>query len=213
MKQYRHSGIMLLVGLLVLGGSVTVQAISLGFTPPVQNVISGQPVSVALVITDLGQLTPPCVALIPETVIKALHKVTSILGCTEMTERDQMSFALIRPFTGKGEQQPIGQRLKQGRPHRWASSFPPSLTSPGLVRTHVELADSESAIPMRVQQFRPRAARVIELDGDMNHVVRLNVLIRISHHHRAVRQPLPQTVAAEFDEVGVVLSVGHESPR
>jgi hypothetical protein len=59
MKKHRRSGIGLLVGLLMLGGSVTVQAISLGFAPPVQNVISGQPVSVALVITDLGQLTPP----------------------------------------------------------------------------------------------------------------------------------------------------------
>ena len=52
----------------------------------------------------VGQLTPPCVALVPETAIGAMHKVVSVLGCTEMTDRDRMLFALISPFTGKNVQ-------------------------------------------------------------------------------------------------------------
>ena len=61
----------------------------------------------------VGQLTPPCVALIPETAIYAMHKVVSVLGCTEMTDRDRMSFALIRPFTGKSVQAPINAPVSE----------------------------------------------------------------------------------------------------
>ena len=61
----------------------------------------------------VGQLVPPCVALIPETAILAMHKIISIFGCTDMTERDRMSFALIRPFTGKSVQVPINPPLSE----------------------------------------------------------------------------------------------------
>jgi hypothetical protein len=53
MRQKR-SELALLVGLMVLMGSATVQAISLGFVPPSQDVVRGSAVSVALVIADLG---------------------------------------------------------------------------------------------------------------------------------------------------------------
>jgi hypothetical protein len=48
------SGIVLLVGWLVLASSATVQAISLVFVPPSQDVVRGSPVSVGLVVADLG---------------------------------------------------------------------------------------------------------------------------------------------------------------
>jgi hypothetical protein len=51
------SGMALLVGLLVLGGGATVQAVSLGFVPPAPGAIIGNPVPVDLVITDLGTNT------------------------------------------------------------------------------------------------------------------------------------------------------------
>jgi len=49
------------------------------------------------VIHIVGQLAPPCVSLIPETAIEAMHKVVSAPGCAaEMSDIDAMAMDLIR---------------------------------------------------------------------------------------------------------------------
>ena len=55
----------------------------------------------------LGQLAPPCVALIPECAIEAMHVAAPVEGASEMSRNDLAGLALIQAFCSGGTVPPL----------------------------------------------------------------------------------------------------------
>lgn len=55
----------------------------------------------------VAQLAPPCVALIPETAIDAMHRIVGA-DCNQMSAEDRQALELVRPFANGNSSLPIG---------------------------------------------------------------------------------------------------------
>ena len=54
----------------------------------------------------VAQLAPPCVALIPDTAIAAMHRISGA-DCSAMSEEDKQALELVRPFANGNSCEPI----------------------------------------------------------------------------------------------------------
>jgi hypothetical protein len=60
----------------------------------------------------VAQLAPPCVAIIPDTAIEAMHRIVGA-DCNRMSDEDKQALELVRPFANGNCSLPIDPDWRQ----------------------------------------------------------------------------------------------------